>query len=137
VIFTTTKYVCSIVGKLSLVSTLQSDSIYTIQKRGLFSIGCWQPILKIIIDIDLLKAVDTNKCLADRYLRHYFFQVPSLLEWPSNLSQYWFDACNKERIWQHHWNIAGHAEEVKGRTEITYRPSTVWIETRASPYFKT
>jgi UTP:GlnB (protein PII) uridylyltransferase len=25
----------------------------------------------------------------------------------------------------HHWNIAGHAEEVKGWTEITYRPSTV------------
>jgi hypothetical protein len=27
-----------------------------------------------------------------------FFQVPSILEGPSNLSQHSFDACNKERI---------------------------------------
>jgi hypothetical protein len=38
-------------GKVSLVSVLQADTIYTIRKRGLFSIGCCQSILKIIIGI--------------------------------------------------------------------------------------
>jgi hypothetical protein len=51
-------------GKVSLVSTRQVDTIYTIQKGGLFSIGCYQLILKIIIGISCLKATDTNKCPA-------------------------------------------------------------------------
>jgi hypothetical protein len=33
-----------------------------IQKGDLFSIGCCQPIPKIIIGIGWLKTVDTNKC---------------------------------------------------------------------------
>jgi hypothetical protein len=36
-------------GKVSFVSARQTDTIYTIQKGGLFSIGC-------------LKTTDTNKC---------------------------------------------------------------------------
>jgi hypothetical protein len=54
-------------GELSLVSALQTDTIYTIQKEGLFSIGCCPPVLKIIIGIGWLKAADTNKCPAGRY----------------------------------------------------------------------
>jgi hypothetical protein len=49
-------------GKVSLVSARQVDTIYTIQKDGLFSIGCCQPIPKIIIGIGWLKIADTNKC---------------------------------------------------------------------------
>jgi hypothetical protein len=62
-------------GKVFLISALQVDTIYTIQKRGLFSIGCCQPILKIIIGIGWLKAADTNKCPADRYPRHYWYRL--------------------------------------------------------------
>jgi hypothetical protein len=64
------------------------------------------------------------------------FHVPSILKESWNLPQHLFDACNKECIRQHHWNIAGHTEEDKRRTEITQWPSTVWFETRASSYIK-
>jgi hypothetical protein len=62
-------------GKVSLVSALQVDTIYTIRKRGFFSIGCCQPILKIIISIGYFKTADTNKCPAGRYLRHYWYRL--------------------------------------------------------------
>jgi hypothetical protein len=42
----------------------QADTIYTIRKRGLFIIDCFLLIPKIIIGIDILKIVDTNKCPA-------------------------------------------------------------------------
>jgi hypothetical protein len=45
------------------------------EKGSLFSIGCCQPILKIIIGIGWLKAADTNKCPADRYPRHYWYRM--------------------------------------------------------------
>jgi hypothetical protein len=61
--------------KVSLVSTLQADTIYTIQKGGLFSIGCCHPILKIIIGIGWIKTADTNKCPAGRYTRHYWYRL--------------------------------------------------------------
>jgi type III secretory pathway component EscU len=62
-------------GKVSLLSALQVDTIYTIRKGGLFSIGCCQLILKIIIGIDWLKAVNTNKCHAGQYSRHYWYRL--------------------------------------------------------------
>jgi hypothetical protein len=49
-------------GKVSFISARQTDTIYTIQKGGIFSIDCFQPIPKIIIGISWLKTVDTNKC---------------------------------------------------------------------------
>jgi hypothetical protein len=52
--------------KISLVSTLQTDTIYMIRS---------QPILKIIIGIGWLKVADTNKCPAGRYLRHYWYRL--------------------------------------------------------------
>jgi hypothetical protein len=51
-------------GKVSLISVRQADTIYMIQKGGLFSIGCCQAIPKIIIGIGCLKITDTNKCPA-------------------------------------------------------------------------
>jgi hypothetical protein len=52
------------VDKISLLSACQVDIIYTIRKRRSFSIGCYQPIPKIIIGIGWLKTADTNKCHA-------------------------------------------------------------------------
>jgi hypothetical protein len=53
-------------GKISFVSTLQTDTIYTIRKIGLFSIGCCQPILKIIIGIGWLRqSIPISVLLAD------------------------------------------------------------------------
>jgi hypothetical protein len=49
-------------GKVSFISARQADTIYMIWKGGRFSIGCFQPIPKIIIGIDCLKTADTNKC---------------------------------------------------------------------------
>jgi hypothetical protein len=49
------------VGKVSLVSTRQADIIYTIRKKVLFSIDCFEPIPKLIIGIGWLNTADTNK----------------------------------------------------------------------------
>jgi hypothetical protein len=72
---TTTEYIVVSAGKISLVLALQADTIYTIRKRRFFSIGCCQSILKIIIGIGWLKAIDTNKCPAGRYPRHYWYRL--------------------------------------------------------------
>jgi hypothetical protein len=47
-------------GKISLVSARQVDTIYMIQKGGLFSIGYCQLISKIIISIGWLMSADTK-----------------------------------------------------------------------------
>jgi hypothetical protein len=63
-------------AKVSLVSILSMPIPFIqYEKRCLFSIGCCQPILKIIIGIVWLKAADTNKCSADRYPSHYWYRL--------------------------------------------------------------
>jgi hypothetical protein len=72
------------IGKISFVLVRQTDTIYTIEKGGLFSIGCFQPIPKIIIGIGWFKTPDTNKCHVWSISKALL--VSAVLGWPTPLS---------------------------------------------------
>jgi hypothetical protein len=51
-------------GKIPFISTARLIPFIRYEKGGLFSIGYFQPIPKIIIGIVWLKTVDTHRCPA-------------------------------------------------------------------------
>jgi hypothetical protein len=53
-----------LIDKIFLISPYQLIPFIRYKKEGIFSIGCYQSISKIIISISWFNTTDTNKCHA-------------------------------------------------------------------------